>query len=92
MNDTERIEGPLLRVPFESLKRVSRDRKYVIDEITSVLDTIGAANHPQIGKQEAIATLEHLVDRLQGLKRKVVFMRSVLLHNATLSPKHGCPS
>lgn len=39
----ETLEAPLLRVPFESLKRAAKDRKALIDEIS---ECVAALKHP----------------------------------------------
>lgn len=68
----ETIETPLLRVPFESLKRTTRDRKLVVDELSAVLSAL------QQGLSEAspnncqqLAALDDVDRRLVTLKRKL---------------------
>lgn len=41
---SETLEAPLLRVPFESLKRAAKDRKALIDELS---DHLASLKHPQ---------------------------------------------
>jgi macrophage erythroblast attacher len=61
-----------LQVPFESLKRTTRDRKYAIDEVASVLDGIRRASQAKgSNPQQAATQLEGYVDQLKTLKRKV---------------------
>ncbi|KAG2495243.1 hypothetical protein HYH03_006516 [Edaphochlamys debaryana] len=48
----ETLEGPLLRVPFESLKRAAKDRKALIDE---AVEHVSALKHP-LGSGAAACT------------------------------------
>lgn len=65
----EVIDAPLLKVPFESLKRAAKERKTLVDEAgeaLSSLSTSGAAT-----QEEQLQQIDQLVDRLQSLKRKL---------------------
>ncbi|CAL8462971.1 g2505 [Coccomyxa elongata] len=67
----ESIETPLLRVPFESLRRTTRDRKYLLDELQSVLVSLKpAAETPQCASDPSV-TIPSVLARLEGLKRKL---------------------
>jgi macrophage erythroblast attacher len=63
----------LLQVPFESLRRTTRDRKYVIDEVQSVMGRLregGGAGAGPRSREEQAQVLDSAVKRLQSLKRK----------------------
>lgn len=61
------------QVPFESLKRTTRDRKYAIDELTSTLDGIKRLSQAQAAStpQEVVQKMEGYATQLKNLKRKV---------------------
>jgi hypothetical protein len=61
------IDAPLLKVPFESLKRVAKERKTLIDEAGEALDSLSTLG----SKEEQLQQIDQLVSRLQGLKRKL---------------------
>jgi hypothetical protein len=61
------IDAPLLKVPFESLKRVAKERKTLIDEAGEALDSLSTSG----SKEEQLQQIDQLVSRLQGLKRKL---------------------
>ena len=71
------LDAHTVGVPFDSLKRVTRERKYVVEEVEGVLrgvhpDTLASGGEG--GSSSAAATaarLEQLVQQLQGLKRKL---------------------
>ena len=58
------------QVPLEALRRVTRERKTIIDEMEATIDAISstAVHGP---RQEKAAALQSLLCQLQGLKRKV---------------------
>ena len=72
------LDAHTVAVPFDSLKRVTRERKYVVEEVEGVLrgvrpDTL-ASGSGEGGSTPAAATaarLEQFVQQLQGLKRKL---------------------
>lgn len=69
------LDAPSVSVPYESLKRVTRDRKYAIEELEGVLRGVQAAAHggapAPVTTQAALACLQQFEQQLQGLKRKV---------------------
>ncbi|KAK9806928.1 hypothetical protein WJX72_007757 [[Myrmecia] bisecta] len=65
------IETPLLKVPFEALRRTTKDRKYVVDEVHVVVGELQKHASTGLSREQQAATLESLVNRLQGLKRKL---------------------
>lgn len=70
------LDAPSVSVPYESLKRITRDRKYAIAELEGVLGGLqaaaqGGAQAP-LTTQAALASLQQYEQQLQGLKRKVV--------------------
>jgi hypothetical protein len=63
---------PWRQVPFESLRRTTRDRKYVIDEVNDVLNSLKeSAADALLTREQRQEHIQSLVARLQGLKRKV---------------------
>jgi macrophage erythroblast attacher len=59
-------DPPPLQVPFEALRRTTRDRKYAVDELASVAVSLrGAAT------DDATAALDAATARLAALKRKL---------------------
>lgn len=80
------IDAPLLKVPFESLKRAAKERKALVDEASEALHTCiskasasaGNSTPANAASASAPATTEaqllqidQLVVRLLGLKRKL---------------------
>lgn len=79
------LDAGSVSVPFESLKRVTRERKYAVEEVEGVLrgvataatgggDGSGSSGQtcpPFTPAEAASARLEHYVQQLQGLKRKL---------------------
>lgn len=61
----------ILQVPYESLRRISRDRKYTLDEVSAVLTALKDACQSPLQAAEAHSLLDRLVNQVQGLKRKV---------------------
>ena len=60
-----------MQVPFESLKRVSRDRKYVIDDLQSLVNAVKALAEKQCSAQERAQDIQSLTERCEHLKRQV---------------------
>ena len=60
-----------LQVPFESLKRTTRDRKYVIDDIEALRKGVQALAAAPPSREQALLQLEEYMQQLQSLKRKV---------------------
>lgn len=74
--DVQAIETPLLKVPFESLKRTTRDRKQLIEEYSSVLNMLQSSDEDQSWDEEGASDkrdriLASAECRLAGLKRKL---------------------
>lgn len=61
------------QVPFESLRRTTRERKYVIDEVQTAMSTLHEASIRPCTAEEGDKTLSRILNRLEGLKRKVGF-------------------
>ncbi|KAI7844811.1 hypothetical protein COHA_001691 [Chlorella ohadii] len=75
---TNLLDAGSVSVPFESLKRVTRERKqvlgYMIEEAEGVSKGVAAAARDASLAQDASAAhahLDQLVSQLQGLKRKL---------------------
>lgn len=73
----------MLQVPFESLKRVSRDRKYVIDDVRSLIVTLSDLVDKQHSDQERAQLVKQLTERSIQLRHEVLHStsraRSILL-------------
>lgn len=68
----DNIETPLIRVPFESLKRITRDRKYVVEAADQALEKLQQCTKTKDNDvKEQRETLQQVVKELQGLKRKL---------------------
>lgn len=67
------LDASSVSVPFESLKRVTRDRKYAVEEVEGVLKGVAAAaaGNEGGGGTATAAQLDQYVQQLQGLKRKL---------------------
>lgn len=68
------LDASSVSVPFESLKRVTRERKYAVEEVEGMVKGLAAAASGDRGdddKGATVAQLDQYVQQLQGLKRKV---------------------
>lgn len=66
------IQRLCTQVPFESLKRTTRDRKVVVDELTAIVEALQQTSGDAAATQERRAEVLNDVDRRVGsLKRKV---------------------
>lgn len=70
------LDAGSVSVPFESLRRVTRERKYVIEAVEGVVKGVQAAASASGADapdttEAAAARLDQYVQQLQGLKRKV---------------------
>lgn len=63
----EVIDAPLLKVPFESLKRAAKERKALVDEAGEAFSSLSTSG----SQDEQLQQIDQLVSRLQGLKRKL---------------------
>lgn len=63
----EVIDAPLLKVPFESLKRAAKERKALVDEAGEAFSSLSSPG----SQDEQLQQIDQLVSRLQGLKRKL---------------------
>lgn len=68
----------MIKVPYESLKRTTRDRKYMLEELEGAMAGVSsAASQAAAGatvKDEAVAALDSFISKLQGIKRKLESM------------------
>lgn len=78
------LDAGSVSVPYESLKRVTRERKYVIEAAEGVVAGVqaaaaeAAAGGGTAAPEAAAARLDQYVQQLQGLKRKVSARRQRL--------------
>jgi hypothetical protein len=67
----EVIDAPLLKVPFESLKRAAKERKALVDEAGEALASLSTSTGGAASKEQQLQQIDQLVSCLQGLKRKL---------------------
>lgn len=68
----ESTETPLIRVPYEALKRSVRDEsKALQEEVAKITKEVEVLQEGQRDKTMVIGELEAVSDRMQNLKRKV---------------------
>lgn len=68
----EIIDAPLLKVPFESLKRAAKERKALVDEAGEALASLSTSTSSAgASKEQQLQQIDQLVSCLQGLKRKL---------------------
>lgn len=68
----ESTETPLIRVPYEALKRSVRDEsKALQEEVVKITKEVEVLQQGQRDKTRVIGELEAISDRIQNLKRKV---------------------
>ena len=60
-----------LQVPYESLKRVSRDRKYNIDDFDELVSSIQKVAERTCSEQERRLGIESLIQRATNLQKQV---------------------
>ncbi len=60
-----------VQVPFEALRRTTRERKYILEEIESLLKRVQPGQSGTSSIAEQVGTLNTLVEQLQSLKCKV---------------------
>jgi len=68
------LEHPLIKAPYEGLNKVFRNsQKAVEKEVTQTISAIAElhAKKDQLSKEEAYQTVDKLLGKLQGLKRKM---------------------
>lgn len=58
-------------MPYESLKRTTRERKYAIDELKDTIKRLKATAKPSNSKEAVLKELDTCMRRLQRLKRKL---------------------
>ena len=64
-----------IQVPFESLKRVSRERKYNIDDLGELVSAITSLAERNCSEAERKQNVESLIQRAKNLKNQVSFGR-----------------
>lgn len=70
----EILDAPLLKVPFESLKRAAKERKALVDEAGEALASLStstSSSSARESKEQQLQQIDQLVSCLQGLKRKL---------------------
>lgn len=83
----ELLEFPLLKVPFEALRRAAKDRKSACDEacdkVTLLLKSSGATH----SREEHLLSLSQIMGSLTGLKRKLQEVSDSEASDAQARPK-----
>ena len=69
-------------MPFEALRRTTRDRKYVVDELQDVMSALKQNATASCSCEERASVLGQLAERLQGLKRKASYRQRSCNHAA----------
>ncbi|KAL6779940.1 hypothetical protein ACKKBG_A14385 [Auxenochlorella protothecoides x Auxenochlorella symbiontica] len=67
---SEVLEGSLIKVPYETLKRTTRERKYVLDDIYKILAALPTLAEGTDGAQklqDMASALQHLKTKLEGI-------------------------
>ena len=70
-------------MPFEALRRTTRDRKYVVDEMQDVMSALKQNATASCSCEERASVLGQLAERLQGLKRKACSAQYSCKHAAS---------
>lgn len=70
-----------VQVPFESLRRTTRDRKYLLDELENVLVSLKPATETRQGAADPNVMIPSVLARLEGLKRKVGYKVCSMSHD-----------
>ena len=60
-----------MQVPFESLKRTSRDRKYIIDDLQSLVSAVKEAAGRQCSEEERADAVAQLIAQLTSIRGQV---------------------
>lgn len=67
----ELLEFPLLRVPFEALRRAAKDRKSVCDDVCDKVTLLLQSSGTSHSREEHLLSLSEVLGSLTGLKRKL---------------------
>ncbi|MEW5308738.1 MAG: hypothetical protein WDW38_000674 [Sanguina aurantia] len=67
----ELLEFPLLRVPFEALRRAAKDRKSVCDDVCDKVTLLLQSSGTSHTREEHLLSLSQVLGSLTGLKRKL---------------------
>jgi hypothetical protein len=68
-----------LQVPFESLKRTSRDRKYIIDDLQALVTAIKDTAEKQCSEQDRAGAVSQLITQLVSIQDQVWMANSSLM-------------
>eukprot|EP00192_Tetraselmis_astigmatica_P012651 CAMPEP_0117654264 /NCGR_PEP_ID=MMETSP0804-20121206/3650_1 /TAXON_ID=1074897 /ORGANISM="Tetraselmis astigmatica, Strain CCMP880" /LENGTH=399 /DNA_ID=CAMNT_0005460531 /DNA_START=60 /DNA_END=1260 /DNA_ORIENTATION=- len=69
------LDTPLLKVPYDSLRRRVRDRKYVEKEMDNVVAALKSnADNSILTNEQRVQDIDKLISKLTRLKRKVTEM------------------
>jgi len=76
LTESLKLEHQFLRVPFEHYKKTIRTNHRAVEkEVSSVISVVNDAADSDISNDDAVQHLTSLVSRLQGLKRKVYWLK-----------------
>ena len=76
LTESLKLEHQFLRVPFEHYKKTIRANLRAVEkEVSSVISAVNDSADSDISKDDAAQRLTSLISRLQGLKRKVYWLK-----------------
>ncbi|KAK9828193.1 hypothetical protein WJX74_002482 [Apatococcus lobatus] len=71
MSTSESLDSPLIKVPFEALRRATRERKYVLDDIEQVVQRLKQLQADTGSAAEQASSISNLADELVAYKTKL---------------------
>jgi len=86
LTESLKLEHQFLRVPFEHYKKTIRTNHRAVEkEVSSVISVVNDAADSDISNDDAVQHLTSLVSRLQGLKRKVYWLKKKMKVTQSMS-------
>ena len=68
----EVVDTPLMRVPFEALKRAAKDRKGILDDVTGLFaEPLPSPSTSSSSREQQLEHVNSLISSLQLMKRKL---------------------
>jgi len=69
---SQSLDTPLLKVPYDSLRRNVRDRKHIVEGIRSAVLSLEASASNKLSNEERLQDIDKLISKLKRMKRKLV--------------------
>uniref|UniRef100_A0A061RF38 Macrophage erythroblast attacher-like n=1 Tax=Tetraselmis sp. GSL018 TaxID=582737 RepID=A0A061RF38_9CHLO len=67
------LDSPLLKVPLESLRRSTKDRRYIIDEVNNIFSSLQKnAADPFLPAEKRATDIDKLISKLKRVRKKAV--------------------